>query len=159
MWCIYASYIGDGYADAEEPTEYDAGNMSEEGAYYWMSLRHAEVGCPCTDDQSGRDGCPLCGGSGLMEGEPFTVSRLDFRSEEDARACWDQVQDAGDGYERASVLARWANDGKTGSEDVLEWEPDMDAYHAWRNRVADPDATDPDIDYAGAAEDALFWRR
>lgn len=137
---IYACFIGDGYAEVERPTD---GTGPEEGASYWYTPRNAEVGCPScgqegTFSYTGADGkererpCRTCEGSGLVTGEPFTVTRYTFATEAAALACYARVEDAGDGYERAGVLALASNDadgqharpeGAT-SVDVVTWEPE-----------------------------------
>lgn len=118
MFAIYVTFIADGSADAEPPTTYYPGEMSEEGAAYWYSLRHSEVNCPRCDPDEPDDGCPACGGSGVAEGEGFEVWRYLFDTEEAADEVYARIMDAGDGYERAAVLAHYA--GVT----VLEWSPD-----------------------------------
>lgn len=117
MYAIYASFITDGYADAERPVTYAPGDMRQEGTAYWYSLRHAEVTCPRCDPDEPDDDCPACGGSGHVYGEPFEVVRYLFDTEEAADEVYARIMDAGDGYERAAVLARYA--GVT----VLEWTP------------------------------------
>lgn len=124
MYAIYVTFIADGHADAESPAPYYPGDMSEEGSDYWYSLRNAELDCPtCAGegyqehDDGHREECDTCEGSGHVYGEPFEVVRYIFDTEEEADAAYRAIEDTGDGYERAAVLAHYA--GVT----VLEWTP------------------------------------
>lgn len=68
--------------------------------------------------------CPTCDGSGVVEGEPFRVVRYLFPDPSDADRCAAEVNDAGDGYERADVLSRYVSFGKCGEYEVVDWTPD-----------------------------------
>ena len=124
MFYIYAVYIGDGYADIEPVVRDDGTDRPEEGAGYWYSYRHAEVDCPCGQGDGPLADCPVCDGFGLAQGEPFTVTRYTFATEEDAERVAREVDDVGDGYERAGALAEAVRRGDCTSADVVEWDPD-----------------------------------
>lgn len=124
---LYAAFIGDGFLYALETSD----NDDPEDAGYWYSLRHQEVTCPvCCGDEGGhlraRDGrpvtCPECHGSGVTEGEPFTVTRYGPVTEEQADAA--ELADQGDGYDNAAALHKWAVDHGIPSVDVVDWSPE-----------------------------------
>jgi RecJ-like exonuclease len=68
--------------------------------------------------------CPTCDGSGHVHGEPFTVTRYTFPTLEAAELAYAACEDAGDGYERASVLAKLVASGACVATDVIDWTPD-----------------------------------
>jgi hypothetical protein len=117
---IYACFIGDGYAEVEPPADPEyAAAVGADGAGYWYTPRNSEVGCPSCD-QSGRieytDGagrersrdCTCCGGSGLVTGEPFTVTRYTFANEDTAARAYAECGDV----VAAKVMRRRAEQAK-----------------------------------------------
>lgn len=113
---IYQCVIGDGYT--YDVCEHDEGAPARES--YWVGLRLAEVSCPhCSETGRDDDGeeCEHCQGSGLTEGEPFTVYRYDGLSDDVAEKLLDNP---GDGYDWTSMIHELAGDGV----EVLNWEPE-----------------------------------
>lgn len=130
---IYAAFIADGYLYEVEARDDD----TPEGAGYWIGLRLAEVSCPACGGE-GSDvcaTCPNCEGCGYSTGEPFTVTRYEVPEGADVDALIEAIEDGGDGYERAGILARLLGEGT----DVLEWEPEtVYACSTCRRSKVDP---------------------
>jgi DnaJ-class molecular chaperone len=81
---------------------------------------------PCFDcDGKGtvKRTCATCDGSGMSEGEPFTVEQIDLPSADDVSAVL-EAADRGDMYDNAGALAEALKARGVKAVTVLEWEPE-----------------------------------